>query len=43
MTDQTGSVPPAREDIRCTFCGKTPDQVNAMISGPDGIFICDEC
>lgn len=43
MTDQTGSVPLAREDIRCTFCGKTPDQVNAMISGPDGIFICDEC
>lgn len=43
MTDQTGSVPPAREDIRCTFCGKTPDQVNAMISGPDGIFICDDC
>lgn len=43
MTDQTGSVPPARKDIRCTFCGKTPDQVNAMISGPDGIFICDEC
>ena len=43
MTDQTGSVPPAREDIRCTFCGKTPDQVNAMISGPDGIFISDEC
>lgn len=43
MTDQKGSVPPAREDIRCTFCGKTPDQVNAMISGPDGIFICDEC
>lgn len=43
MTDQTGSVPSAREDIRCTFCGKTPDQVNAMISGPDGIFICDEC
>lgn len=43
MTDQTGSVPPAREDIRCTFCGKTPDQVNAMISGPDGTFICDEC
>lgn len=43
MADQKGSVPPAREDIRCTFCGKTPDQVNAMISGPDGIFICDEC
>lgn len=43
MADQTGNVPPARSDIHCTFCGKTPDQVNAMISGPDGIYICDEC
>ncbi len=29
--------------IRCAFCGQTPDQVNAMISGPNGIYICDEC
>lgn len=29
--------------IRCAFCGKTKDQVNAMISGPNGIYICDEC
>lgn len=29
--------------ITCAFCGKTPDQVNAMISGPNGIYICDEC
>ena len=43
MADQTGNVPPTRSDIHCTFCGKTPDQVNAMISGPDGIYICDEC
>lgn len=31
------------EDIKCAFCGKTPQQVNAMISGPNGIYICDEC
>ncbi len=31
------------EDIRCAFCGKTPDMVGAMISGPNGIYICDEC
>lgn len=43
MADQTGNVPPVRSDIHCTFCGKTLDQVNAMISGPDGIYICDEC
>ena len=31
------------EDIHCAFCGKTPQQVNSMISGPNGICICDEC
>ena len=29
--------------IRCSFCGKTQDQVNRLISGPNGAFICDEC
>lgn len=29
--------------IRCAFCGQSPEQVNAMISGPNGIYICDEC
>lgn len=30
-------------DITCAFCGKQPHQVTAMISGPNGIYICDEC
>ena len=29
--------------IRCSFCGKTQDQANRLISGPNGAFICDEC
>ncbi len=29
--------------IRCSFCGKTQDQVGRMISGQNGAFICDEC
>ena len=29
--------------IRCSFCGKTQDQVHRLISGPNGAFICDEC
>lgn len=29
--------------IHCAFCGKTPEQVNALIAGPNGIYICDEC
>ena len=32
-----------RDRIRCSFCGKTEDQVRKMLAGPDGIFICDEC
>ncbi|MBR3040013.1 MAG: ATP-dependent Clp protease ATP-binding subunit ClpX [Lachnospiraceae bacterium] len=31
------------EKIKCSFCGKTQDQVNKMIAGPDGLYICDEC
>ncbi len=27
---------------RCSFCNKTEDQVNKLISGPD-VFICDKC
>ena len=29
--------------IRCSFCGKAQEQVNRLISGPNGAFICDEC
>ncbi|MBQ8956482.1 MAG: ATP-dependent Clp protease ATP-binding subunit ClpX [Lachnospiraceae bacterium] len=31
------------EDIRCSFCGKTQDQVRKLIAGPSGTYICDEC
>ncbi len=31
------------QEITCAFCGKGPQQVSAMISGPNGIYICDEC
>ena len=30
------------KQIRCSFCGKTQDEVNRLISGP-GVYICDEC
>ena len=29
--------------MECSFCGKHPNEVGAMISGPDGVYICDEC
>ena len=28
---------------RCSFCGRTENQVNRLIAGPEGIYICDEC
>ena len=31
-----------KELIRCSFCGKTQDQVEKLIAGP-GVCICDEC
>ena len=32
-----------RTEIKCSFCGKTRDQVSKLIQGPNGVFICDEC
>jgi ATP-dependent Clp protease ATP-binding subunit ClpX len=29
--------------VRCSFCGKTQNQVGRLISGPNGAFICDHC
>lgn len=29
--------------IRCSFCNKSETQVHRMLSGPNGVFICDEC
>lgn len=29
-------------EIRCSFCGKTQDEVNRLIEGP-GVYICDSC
>ena len=31
-----------KKDIRCSFCGKTQDDVERIIAGP-GVYICDEC
>ncbi|MFR6220329.1 MAG: ClpX C4-type zinc finger protein, partial [Enterocloster bolteae] len=38
---------PMRPDdtIRCSFCGRTQDQVRKMIAGAgnNNVYICDEC
>ena len=31
------------EHVRCSFCGKTEDHVRKLLSGPNGVYICDEC
>ena len=43
MTNEKHEEFAGRDDIACAFCGKHPHEVAAMISGPNGIYICDEC
>jgi len=30
------------KQLRCSFCGKTQEQVKKLVAGP-GVYICDEC
>ncbi len=32
----------SNDRLKCSFCGKTQDQVKKLIAGPD-VYICDEC
>ncbi len=34
--------PKGSEKIRCSFCGRTPEEVQSIIAGPD-VYICDIC
>ena len=34
---------PSEKTIRCSFCGKRQEQVKRMMSGPNNVFICNEC
>ena len=44
MAKKKGTRPPFKDDtIFCSFCGKFKEEVNQLIAGPGGIFICDEC
>ena len=37
-------MPSRPEDrVRCSFCGKTQEQVRKLIAGSGNVFICDEC
>ncbi len=39
MADNTRMQPPRR----CSFCGRTENNVRKLIAGPEGVYICDEC
>ena len=32
----------AKKQLKCSFCGKTQEQVKRLVAGP-GVYICDEC
>ena len=32
----------APKNVKCSFCGKSQDNVNRIVAGP-GVYICDEC
>ena len=31
------------DQLHCSFCGKSRDQVRKLVQGPNGVYICDEC
>ena len=31
-----------KKQLKCSFCGKSQEQVKRLIAGP-GVYICDEC
>lgn len=38
MYDNTGD----NSEVRCSFCGKSQDEVKKLVAGP-GVYICNEC
>ena len=43
FTRSPNMPPPPGAVQHCSFCRRTQDEVNRLIAGPDGVFICDEC
>jgi ATP-dependent Clp protease ATP-binding subunit ClpX len=33
----------SKRKARCSFCGKSQDEVSKLIAGPAGVFICTDC
>lgn len=41
MSEETGSS--RNEVLHCSFCNKTQHEVDKLIAGPSGVYICNEC
>jgi ATP-dependent Clp protease ATP-binding subunit ClpX len=40
---RNGDTNRVRDIERCSFCGKSRRQVESLIAGPPGVYICNEC
>ncbi|CCF25891.1 unnamed protein product [Leuconostoc citreum LBAE C11] len=36
-------TPEFEEEIYCSFCGKSSNEVKKIVAGPNDVFICNEC
>ena len=43
MIEDSAGAGSINAQVRCSFCGKNQNQVRRLISGPNGVYICDEC
>lgn len=43
MANSNGKPPRSETPRRCSFCGRTEEQVMFLIPSPSGAFICDSC
>jgi ATP-dependent Clp protease ATP-binding subunit ClpX len=32
-----------KNELKCSFCGKLQEEVERLIAGPEGVYICNEC
>lgn len=40
---QSSPLKGGRITYRCSFCGKSQEQIARLIAGPGGVYICDQC
>ncbi len=34
---------PSGKGLKCSFCGRSQDEVEKLLAGPPGLYICGEC